>query len=82
MSHTPCSRAASWSLAATPPITSSSLLGQIDKLLLHLTFVFTLWLHLLVDSRNYKLFYYQNNLSRVIPELRVVHIFFKLRDVV
>lgn len=32
MSHTPCSRAASCSLAATPPITSSSLQWQIDKL--------------------------------------------------
>ena len=31
MSLTPCSRAASCSLAATPPITSSSLQQQIDK---------------------------------------------------
>ena len=52
--HTPCSRAFSCSLAATPPITSSSLCQQIDKRSI-LAFRVKHCLHLLVHKRDYKM---------------------------
>lgn len=81
-SRTPCSRALSWSLAATPPITRSSLCVQIDKVCY-------------ISNATVSICWYGPEVQAIIiyvyvhafwswltPEFGVIHIFLKLLNII